>query len=91
MSQQPNQPTQQEIDQVRAATTQIAERAKNDAAFKQQLLDDPQSTLKAAGLPEAAIAEIGKKSGDDVSGYVQYADCTYYTDYVVYGCTYYTY
>ncbi len=92
MSQQPNQPTQQEIDQVRAATTQIAERAKNDAAFKQQLLDDPQSTLKAAGLPEAAIAEIGKKSDGDVSGYSGYigdGSCAYYTD-DTYGCNYYT-
>ena len=92
MSQQPTQPTQQEIDDVRAKTMEVTARAKNDAAFKQQLQDDPQSTLKAAGLPEAAIAEIGKKSGDDVSGYVQYnVVCWYYTSEYTWDCTYYTY
>ena len=85
------QPTQQEVDQVRATTQQIAERAQNDAAFKQQLQDDPQGTLQAAGLPEAAIAELGKKAGDDVSGYAYTGDgyCAYYTD-DTYGCNYYT-
>ncbi len=91
MSQQLNQPTQQEIDQVRAKTQQISERAKSDAAFKQQLLDDPQSTLKAAGLPEGAIAEINKKFGGDVSGYGQYTQVEwYYTAQYTWDCTEYT-
>jgi hypothetical protein len=85
---------QQDAEQVRAKTKEIANRAKSDSSFAEQLKNDPAGTLKAEGLPEQAIGELTKQSGGDVSGYSLYEvdTCVYYTNYVEYEiyCTYYT-
>lgn len=85
----------QEAQDVRAKTKAIAERAKSDSSFAQQLKDDPINTLKAEGLPEKAIGELASKAtGGDVSAYTIYAEytCYYVTDLVTteYYCTWFT-
>ncbi|MDQ2731662.1 MAG: hypothetical protein M3Y56_08390 [Armatimonadota bacterium] len=78
-------PSQQDVDQVRAKTTKVVERAKTDAAFKQALQKDPISTLKAEGIPEKAATEfVHSTRKGDVEGYewvtVYAYECIYYTN-----------
>ncbi|MDQ2731660.1 MAG: hypothetical protein M3Y56_08380 [Armatimonadota bacterium] len=76
-------PSQQEIDDVRAKTTKVVERAKSDPAFKQALQKDPLGTMKAEGIPEKAVGEfVHSTRKGDVEGYewvTTNGDCVYYT------------
>ena len=58
-------------EQVRALARRLAEKAKNDPAFREQIMQDPMSTLTSAGLPEQAVADFLRETGlGDVSGYM---------------------
>jgi hypothetical protein len=53
-------------DKSRAAVQQIVDRIGSDAAFRQQLVDDP----------AAALAGLGLGGQEEVSGYLFRMDCT---------------
>ena len=56
--------------QNRDKAMEIASRAKSDPAYMEQLKQDPEGTLSAAGLPEKAIAEFMREDElGEVSGY----------------------
>jgi len=58
-------------EQIRAIARRLAEKARNDPAFREQIMQDPQSTLTSAGLSEQAIADFLRETGlGDVSGYM---------------------
>ncbi len=58
-------------EQVRAIACRLAEQARKNPVFKEQILQDPQGTLTAAGLPEQAVADFLRETGlGDVSGYM---------------------
>ena len=69
-------PSPEEIAQVQAKILEIGTRLQSDATFKTLFAADPVATLKAQGLPDAAIQEIraqatrARDAGtDEVSGY----------------------
>jgi len=51
-------PSTEEIAQVQAKILEIGTRLQSDATFKTLFAADPVATLKAQGLPDAAIQEI---------------------------------
>lgn len=64
--------TQQSYDDAtRAKAQDLANRLKNDPAFRQQIEQDPISTLTNAGLSESAAFDFLHDTGmtPDVSGY----------------------
>ena len=64
-------PTQQEFDQVRSKLDAIAQHAKSDPAYLEQIRSDPRGTLQAAGLPDGAIDDVLREENvGDVSGYM---------------------
>jgi len=67
------------IDQVREKAASITARINSDAAFKAQVVEDPEATLVAAGLSTDAIpdflAEAQNPASSEVSGYML-SDCT---------------
>jgi hypothetical protein len=67
----------QSIEQAREAATKIASRINADPEFRAQVVNDPESTLVAAGLPAEAVADFlaEENSSADVSGYLV-SDCT---------------
>lgn len=67
-------PSQNEAAQVRETAKQIAHRLIDDAAFREQIRENPTATLTAAGLPEEAVSDFLREFGvpqdqDEVSGY----------------------
>lgn len=68
-----SQPTRQEADQVRGTLAGIAQRAKSDPTFMNQLRSNPQETLIASGVPEAAVGDVLREEGGlgDVQGYMK--------------------
>ncbi len=46
------------IEQVRAKAAAIVARIKTDSAFKEQVEQNPESTLVAAGLPAGAVSDF---------------------------------
>ena len=60
-------------EKVRQAAEAIVRRAENDEAFKDQIRNDPNATLVAAGIPEAVIPDIfhPEQADQDVSGYMK--------------------
>lgn len=83
-----------DINDVKATTQRIADKAKSDAAFADRLKADPIATLQAEGMPDVAIAESLKRWGiePEVSGYEQADVCVYSTQYVesYWNCSYFT-
>jgi len=81
-------PSTEEIAQVQAKILEIGTRLQSDATFKTLFAADPVATLKAQGLPDAAIQEIraqatrARDAGtDEVSGYDKDgAPAQYYID-----------
>ena len=64
------------IEQIRATARQLAERAKNDPAFKQQIEKDPVGTLTSEGLPEEAASQFLREAEiNDVAGYAADTIC----------------
>ena len=65
-----------DTDKARETAREILKRAQNDPAFKQQLANDPQGTLTAAGLPENTVNDFLREAiqagaiESDVAGYV---------------------
>lgn len=61
-------------DDVRTRVQEISERARTDRAFMQEVMNDPQGTLSAAGIPSSTIDEVvaewDKGAREDVSGYM---------------------
>ena len=72
----PNHMTQ--VEQIRAQVQQVLDRAQADSSYYEQLKNNPEATLIAAGVPAEAtpdlIAELA--SEDEVSGYMR---CDRYT------------
>lgn len=71
-------PSQQEIEQARSNANEIAHRLIDDAAFREQVRENPTATLTAAGLPEEAVTDFLRefnvpRDQDDVTGYLD--DC----------------
>jgi hypothetical protein len=66
-----NQPSRQEVEQVRTKVGEIARQAKSDPAYMKRLQDNPRETLLAAGLPEGAVTDVLREEGSlgDVQGY----------------------
>jgi len=63
-----------ELEQLRMKARQLAERARTDPAFKEQIQQDPVQTLTAEGLPEATIPEFLHAADlADVVGYAKVA------------------
>ena len=61
------------LEQARAKTRDIMERAQADAGFRRQVRDDPAGTLRQVGMPEAAIAPFIEEAGlgdSEVAGYM---------------------
>lgn len=52
------------VEEVRAQVDAILDRARNDPQFGARLDDNPQSTLREAGLDGRAIAEVAQEIGD---------------------------
>jgi hypothetical protein len=67
----------QSIEQAREAATKIASRISADPEFRAQVVNDPENTLVAAGLPAEAVADFlaEEKPSSEVSGYLL-VDCT---------------
>lgn len=65
--------SRQEVAQIRALIDEIAQRARSDGFYMQQLKDAPIETLQAAGLPDGAIEDVlheGNLSDAEVTGYM---------------------
>jgi hypothetical protein len=62
----------QSIEQAREAATKIASRISTDPEFRAQVVNDPESTLVAAGLPAEAVADFlaEESASADVKGYL---------------------
>jgi hypothetical protein len=60
------------LEKVRQNAQDILERARNDEAFLQELKDDPQAAISAAGFPEDGAFDFGRELGqeNDVQGYM---------------------
>ena len=66
-----------QIQQLREKAQAIVHRAQNDAAFSERLKTDPESTLRAEGLPDEAIGDFAREAQlGEVGGYAR-ADCTF--------------
>lgn len=58
------------LEDFRAVAQAVADRAKNEPAYQQQLLDDPMGTLTAAGLPRDVAQQLLDADAEpDVQGY----------------------
>src|SRR5207237_9831051 len=67
-----------QLDDIRAQVQEVLDRAQADSAYFEQLKNDPQATLVAAGVPAEATPDlIAELAGEDeVSGYMR---CDRYT------------
>jgi hypothetical protein len=67
----------QELDQIRATTEGVLERARNDETYRAELLADPVGTLVAAGVPQDAATDITvlefREEDADTGGYMRRA------------------
>lgn len=61
-----------QVEQLRSKVSEVLEHAKSDATYLAQLRRDPEGTLSAAGLPEAAVIHVIRETdlGGDVAGYM---------------------
>jgi len=88
------QPTasEQQIADLRQKMGTLTEKVKNDSSFASKLKSEPAATLKAEGFDDAAIGETLKhwKAEAEVEGHYIFTQCTYYTNYVNWVCTFYT-
>lgn len=59
-------------EEARARSRQVAQRLKDDPAFRQQVEADPFSALREAGVPEEAHLDFMRETeiAADVAGYV---------------------
>jgi hypothetical protein len=69
------------IERVREQAATITSRLNRDAAFKAQVVNNPEATLVAAGLPAEAVPDFLRESphlsSNDVSGYLEcFFTCT---------------
>jgi hypothetical protein len=65
--------TEAEHQRVRGIAGDLARRVAGDQSYRAQIEQDPVTTLRDAGLPDAAIADILREvggGGTDVEGYV---------------------
>jgi hypothetical protein len=65
--------SKQEADQIRSKIDVVAQRARSDGAYMTSFKTDPVGTLRAAGLPDAAIVDVMRDEGmeAEVSGYMK--------------------
>jgi hypothetical protein len=67
-----------EVAAARAAADAVLDRARNDAAFSEQLRSDPATVLTAAGIDPGAAAQFGDEltavEAPEVQGYMR---CTW--------------
>ncbi len=61
----------QHDEEARARSRKVAQRLKDDAAFRQQVESDPSTALREAGVPEEAHVDFMRETGieADVTGY----------------------
>ena len=61
----------QHDEEARARSRKVAQRLKDDAAFRQQVESDPFTALREAGVPEDAHVDFMRETGieADVTGY----------------------
>jgi hypothetical protein len=58
------------VQRARQVAEQIAQRAKSDPTYAQELRSDPATAAQAAGMPEEAIGAFLREEGlAEVSGY----------------------
>jgi hypothetical protein len=69
---------------------QVLQKAKSDPDFNSKLNSDPVGTLRAAGVPDQAIADLLKENGSaaQVSGFDYDIPCWYTCWYYSSYCTY---
>lgn len=70
--------SQNEAAQIRAKATEIVQRMQADPAFREQVMENPVTTLQSAGIPDEAINDFTHELGatPEVSGYAMAGDCT---------------
>ncbi len=62
--------TQEETERIRETARAIIERAKTDPAYLDKLRDRPEETIRAAGVPEWAVAQLAQEiTPAEVQGY----------------------
>lgn len=59
------QPSELDLDEVRAHAQAIVERTKADADFRDRLKADPEGALKEAGIDERAIGDFSRELSED--------------------------
>lgn len=58
------------LQHIRTTARGLADRVRDDQAFKEQVLQDPSGTLTAAGLPNIAVSDFMRETGlGEVAGY----------------------
>lgn len=58
------------LQHIRTTARGLADRVRDDQAFKEQVLHDPSGTLTAAGLPDIAVSDFMRETGlGEVAGY----------------------
>ncbi|HLZ61382.1 MAG TPA: hypothetical protein VKR06_30920 [Ktedonosporobacter sp.] len=61
---------EQQLEQIRITARAIAQRARGDRAFREEITQHPSETLTAAGLPEEFVGDFLRETGlADVAGY----------------------
>ncbi len=67
-----------DLARLRETARAIAERAKSDPVYRQQINDDPMGTLTAAGIPAGAVPNLLREQGDppEVEGHRACVDLT---------------
>ena len=64
------------VEEIRRKSEAILKRAESDEPFRQKLVDDPEGTLRAEGLPDEAIIDFVRETElGDVAGYMRIVDC----------------
>lgn len=60
-----------QVEEARRKSQEILSRAEADESFRTKLVDDPEGTLRAEGLPDEAITDFVREAElGDVSGYL---------------------
>jgi len=58
------------LQHIRTTARGLADRVRDDQSFKDQVLNDPNGTLTAAGLPEIAVSDFLRETElGEVAGY----------------------
>lgn len=67
-----DQASAQEMEELRGKVQAVLDRAKEESSYLDELKQNPQETLVAAGIPEAATGEVAHELqlGSEVSGYM---------------------